>query len=79
MGETIGTCAQHFMFIERNSSGKFTGFGESLLPRFEQMEGRFAQMMPPKVPTEADVLAARMRLTAMGVEVANQGHNPMWN
>ncbi len=79
MGETRESCAQQFLFIQRNSSGKFTGFGTSLLPQFDDMQGRFAQMMPPKVPGENEVFMARSLLTAMGVKVTSAGFNPMWN
>ena len=79
MGETRDTRAQQFLFIQRNSSKNFTGFGTSLLPQFDQLEGRFAQMMPPKVPNDNDALMARTLLTAMGVNMTNHGANPMWN
>jgi hypothetical protein len=79
MGETRETRAQQFLFIQRNSAGKFTGFGTSLVPQFNQMEGRFAQMLPPKVPTRQNAVMARTLLAAMGVKVANHGHTPGWN
>ena len=79
MGETRDTRAQQFLFIQRNSSKNFTGFGTSLLPQFDQLEGRFAQIIPPKVPNDSDALMARTLLIAMGVNVTNHGANPMWN
>lgn len=79
MAEARGSKAQQFLFIQRDSSGKFTGFGTSLVPQFEELEGRFAQMMPPKEPSDKDAQMAQMLLTAMGVIVVNKGQNPMWN
>ena len=66
-------------YIQRDSGGKFAGFGTSLVPQFEELEGRFAQMMPPKEPGDKDAQMARMLLTAMGVIVEGKGADPMWN
>lgn len=79
MGETRDSRGQQFLFIQRNSAGNFTGFGTSLLPQFDDLQGRFAQMMPPKEPGEKDALMARTLLGAMGIQVRNEGFNPMWN
>lgn len=79
MGETHDSRGQHFLFIQRNSAGKFTGFGTSVVPQFDRLEGRFAQMMPPKEPSQNEALMARSLLTAMGIAVTNAGFNPMWN
>ena len=79
IAEARGAKAQQFLFIQRDSGGKFAGFGTSLVPQFEEMEGRFAQMMPPKEPSDKDAQMAKMLLTAMGVIVEGKGQNPMWN
>ena len=79
IAEARGAKAQQFLFIQRDSRGKFSGFGTSLVPQFEKMEGRFAQMMPPKEPSDKDAQMAKMLLTAMGVIVEGKGADPMWN
>jgi len=77
--EARGVRAQQFLFIGRDWQRRFTGFGTSLVPQFDQIEGRFARMMPPKEPSNKDARLARMALKAMGVAVETLGTNPMWN
>ena len=79
MAEARGAKAQQFLCIQRDSGGKFTGFGTSPEPQFEKMEGRFAQMMPQKKPTDKDAQMAKMLLTAMGGIGEGKGQNPMRN
>ena len=79
MAEARGVKAQQFLSIQRDSRGKFAWFGTSPEPEFNEMEGRFAQMMPPKKPSDKDAQMAKMRLTAMGIIVERKGQNPMWN
>lgn len=79
MAESREVRAQRFLFIQRNSLGKFTGFGTSLLPQIQEVEGRFAGLLPPKDPTDEMALAARNLLQAMGIAVENAGPDPRWN
>jgi hypothetical protein len=79
MAESREGCTQRFLFIQRDSLGKFTGFGTSLLPQVEDVEGRFAGLLPPKEPTEEIAMAARNLLQAMGIAVENAGFDPRWN
>lgn len=79
MAEARGVRAQQFLFIERDWQQRFTGFGTSLVPQFDKIEGRFARMMPPKEPSNKDARLARLALRAMGVAVETLGSNPIWN
>ena len=69
MAEGRGRAAQRFLFIQRDSFGKFLGFGTSLLPEMDKAEGRFVGLLPPKAPTEQMASAARNLLQSMGVSV----------
>ena len=51
MGESHGGQKQKFLPIIRNGNGKFFGLGESNTPSLDKMEGRFAQILPPKAAT----------------------------
>ncbi len=79
MAESREGHAQRFLFIQRDSFGKFTGFGTSLLPQIQEVQGRFAGLLPPKEPTDEMALAARNLLQAMGIAVENAGFDPRWN
>jgi len=79
MAECHGRAAQQFLFIQRDSFGKFIGFGTSLLPKIEEVQGRFAGLMPPSEPTDEVSMAARNLLQAMGIAVEKAGFDPRWN
>lgn len=79
MAETRHTSKHRFLFIQRNSVGQFTGFGTRLVPDFDDTQGRFAQLIPPNVPSENDSAMARSLLKVMGVALADRGQNPIWN
>ena len=68
---------QQILLIQRDASGQFLGFGTA--QKITEMKGRFAQMMPPKIPSEEDSKMARQLLKMMGVFPENRGFNPMWN
>lgn len=68
-----------FLLIQRDANGRFTGFGNSNMPEFDSMEGRFAGILPPKAQTEENRKMARQLLLMMGVAPENLGFNPMWN
>jgi hypothetical protein len=79
MAESREGHAQRFLFIQRDSFGKFTGFGTSLLPQVHEVQGRFAGLLPPKEPTDEMALAARNLLQALGVAIEQVGPDPRWN
>jgi hypothetical protein len=79
MAESREGRAQRFLFIQRDSAGRFTGFGTSLLPQIQEIEGRFAGLLPPSQPTDEMAMAARNLLQAMGVAIERAGPDPKWN
>ena len=79
MAESREGRAQRFLFIQRDSAGRFTGFGTSLLPQIQEIEGRFAGLLPPSEPTDEMAMAARNLLQAMGVAIERAGNDPKWN
>ena len=79
MAESREARAQRFLFIQRDSLGKFTGFGTSLLPQVQEIEGRFAGLLPPREPTDEMAMAAKNLLQAMGIAIENAGPDPRWN
>jgi hypothetical protein len=79
MAECHGRSAQRFLFIQRDSFGKFIGFGTSLLPPNNEVQGRFAGLMPPKEPTDEMAMVARNLLRSMGIAVEKAGFDPRWN
>ncbi len=79
MAESREVCRQRFLLFQRDASGRFVGFGASPLPEFDNKQGRFAQLIPLKVPSEQNAAMARTVLQVMGVELIDRGPNPMWN
>ncbi len=67
MGETRGRKTQRFLPIIRTDAGGFFGFGEFDASKFDGIEGRFAGMLPPKVPTRETREATLAVLTVMGI------------
>lgn len=53
MGESREGRRQKFIPIVRSGNGRFFGFGEPENPGHDQMEGRFAQLLPEKVPDQS--------------------------
>jgi hypothetical protein len=76
LGETRDGQKQEFLPIIRSGNGKFFGFGESDVPVMDQMKGRFAQILPPKVPDDAMRDLAKVMLKVKGVKVAQPGNAP---
>lgn len=50
MGESRVGQKQKFLPIIRSGNGKFFGFGESEAPAMDEMKGRFAHLLPTKIP-----------------------------
>ena len=49
MGESHSGQKQKFLPIIRSGNGKFFNLGDITVPGMDKMEGRFAQILPPKV------------------------------
>ena len=73
IGESRGGQKQKYLPIIRSGNGKFFGFGESDMPTLDKVEGRFAQILPPKVPDNEMRLLAQTMLQVTGVNVAKPG------
>ncbi len=73
MGESHGGQKQKFLPIIRSGNGKFFGFGESNTPDLDKIEGRFAQILPPKPATAEHRLLAQVMLKVKGGSVVKLG------
>ena len=76
MGESRDAQKQKFLPIIRSGNGKFFGFGESEAPGADEMKGRFAQILSPKVPDEGLREVAKAMLKVKGVTSARPGSGP---
>jgi hypothetical protein len=73
MGESHIGQKQKFLPIIRSDNGNFFGFGGSDSPTMDKMEGRFAQLLPPKPPTEEHRALAHAVLKVKGVNADKLG------
>jgi hypothetical protein len=73
MGEAPGVLEQKFLPIIRTDAGGFFGFGEPNLPHADKLQGRFAQLLPTKVPDDGMRLLAKTLLKVKGVVPARRG------
>ena len=73
MGESHTGLKQKYLPIIRSDNGKFFGFGESNMPVLDKIEGRFAQILPPKVATAEHRMVAQAMLKVKGVNFAKPG------
>jgi len=76
MGESHSGQKQKFLPIIRSGNGKFFGFGESEVPAMDEMKGRFAQLLPMKVPDAAIRDVAKAMLQVKGAGRATPGATP---
>ena len=76
IGESHTGQKQKFLPIIRSGNGKFFGFGESEVPAMDKMEGRFAQILPPKVAEAHIREVAKAMLKVKGVKVARAANAP---
>ena len=76
MGESHSGQKQKFLPIIRSGNGKFFGFGESEVPEMDEMKGRFAQLLPTKIPDAAMCDLAKTMLKVKGVGRAALGATP---
>lgn len=73
MGESRDGQKQKFLPIIRHDNGKFFNLGETTVPGMDRMEGRFAQILPPKVADAGLREVAKTMLKVKGVNVAKTG------
>jgi hypothetical protein len=73
MGESHGGQKQKFLSIIRHDNGKFFNLGETTVPGMEKMEGRFAQILPPKVADAGLREVAKVMLKVKGINVTKPG------
>jgi hypothetical protein len=76
LGESRDGQKQKILPIIRSDNGKFFGFGKSDVPVMDKMEGRFAQIIPPKVPDAEMRLLAKAMLQVKDVKVAPAANAP---
>ena len=76
MSESHSGQKQKFLPIIRSDNGKFFGFGESEVPEMDEMKGRFAQVLPPKVPDDGLRQVAKAMLKVKGIKFAQRGNPP---
>ena len=76
MGESRDGQKQRFLPIIRSGNGKFFGFGESEVPEMDAMKGRFAQILPSKIPDAATREVAMLMLKMKGATPARAGSTP---
>ena len=67
MGEVAGQKKQKMLPIIRTDAGGFFGFGEFDSGSFDGFQGRFAGLLPPKVPNAEQRALAKAMLEVMGV------------
>jgi hypothetical protein len=73
MGESHSGQKQKFLPIIRHGNGKFFNLGETTVPGMDKMEGRFAQILPPKVADAELREVAKVMLKVKGVNLAKPG------
>ena len=66
-GESFKHCEQKLLPIIRTDAGGFFGLGEHDGPKFNNFEGRFAHLLPPKRPSAESIELARAMLVALGI------------
>lgn len=76
MGESRSGHKQKYLPIIRSGNGKFFGFGEAENSGADEVKGRFAQLLPPKVPDEPLREVARAMLKVKGIAPAPRGKAP---
>ncbi len=55
------------------------GVGKPMLPKFDELQGRFAGILPPIKPMDNEAQMARFVLAGMGYGVEGKGADPIWN
>ena len=73
MGEDRKNQRQQFLPIVRSDNGKFFNLGGSELPVMDKMQGRFAQILPPKIPDTKMQVVTKALLTVKKVKGVRLG------
>ena len=73
IGESRSGQKQKFLPIIRSSNGKFFNLDTSTVPSMDKMEGRFAQILPPKLADAQMRLLAKTMLEVKGVNSTKPG------
>ncbi len=76
MGEAAGVHKQKFLPIIRTDAGGFFGFGEANGSGTDKIQGRFAQLLPTKIPDAAMRDLAKVMLKVKGAGRAKAGITP---
>jgi hypothetical protein len=76
MGESHAGQKQKFLPIIRSGNGKFFGFGESEAPTVDEMKGRFARLLPTKVPDAGIREVANAMLKVKGIAQVKPAATP---
>jgi len=80
IGQSRSATITRFLFINRDSLGKFTGFGPSVLPDMDgAVAGHFSHLMPARETTHEDSLEAFRMLQSVGINIQRPGSAPQWN
>ena len=73
MGESHSGQKQRFLPIIRSGNGKYFNLGETTISGMDKMEGRFAQILPPKLADDQMRLLAKTMLKVKGVNITKPG------
>ena len=76
MGEARGNASHSFLPILRTDAGGFFGFGEPEVIGYDTLRGRFAEILPPKMPDKQAREMAQTLLEVMGVTKASLRPTP---
>lgn len=76
MGEDRSGQKQQIMPIVRHDNGKFFTLNESTCPQLDKMEGRFAQILSPKIPDAETKTVAKTVLQVKGARAVKLGKQP---
>ena len=68
VGEALGLQKVTFLPIRRTATGAFSGFGPDCVQNFNQMQGRFAEILPAQTPTSEEKASAQAILRAQGIK-----------
>ncbi len=73
MGEDRNRQTQKFLPIIRSDNGKFFGLNESQMPMMNEMKGRFARILSPKIPDQKMQTISKTLLQVKGVRMVRLG------
>ena len=79
MGEAAGQKKQKMLPLIQTDAGGFFGFGEFDAESFTGFRGRFAGLLPSKVPSEEQRALAKAMLEVLGVTDAALGRGFLRN